>query len=1166
MTRQLGRFALLIALICGVALGQTTTGSVEGRITDPNGGAVANASLTLTDTATNQSLNVTSDSNGDYAFATVKPGHYRLTVTSTGFKTFGREFPLEVAQQARVDVPLVIGDVSEKVEVSERAILLEAETSSLGQVIGNRQVVDLPLNGRNPFALAALTPGVTGLGSFGIGLARGRGAVIAAGSNNFQADGGLTGNNEILLDGVPITVCCQGQPALIPSIDVVQEFRTQTNTSEAEFGRTSGGILNIITKAGGNALHGTAYEFLRNEKLDANGFFSNRAGRPPLPGRTDLRPPLRYNQLGFSVSGPVVIPKVYNGKDKTFFSGGFERVFLRKSGFALYSVPTLAMRNGDLSASPVQIFDPASTVPNPASAGQYTRTAFNNKQIPISRISPVALNILKLYPTPTTSGITDNFSAVASQRDDNRQGNVRLDQYFSERYRTFARFSLEDNDHSEPNYWNSVATPGDFSQTITAKTLVWDNSYTFSPNFIAELRYGFSWQTNNRQPFSAGTDLLGLGFSPAYVSRLQAEYLPALSISGFDGPSENANQAWSHYSHVLAANVTLIHNKHAIKAGWDGRMLIDQNHSVTVPSGEFSFGTEYTNGPNPYSAVASGGVPYLSFASFLLGNPDGGDMYFTDATSLRNYYNAFYVQDDWKVTPRLTLNLGLRWDVETGITERYNRIAWLDPNATNPLAQQTNLNLKGSIQFACQNNNPCQRWETSGKNPGPRIGFAYQLTHSTVLRGGYGVYYLPTTQRVFVSANPGFLVQNSVVGSLDGVNPISTLANPFPLGLTPLSGSSQGVLTGVGTSISGNTYNTPMSYVQQWNFNIQQQLPWNLIMDVAYAGNHGLRLPLTLNLNTLNPSYYGTVGSLSAVAALRAQVANPFAGIIKTGALSTAKVQQAQLLLPYPEYTGFTANVLPWGQNVYHSLQASLQKPFGNGLTVTAAYTFSKNIGDVNNLTTGFLDTGNPNYQDPYNLRLERSVLASDITHVFVTSAVYALPFGHGKHFLSSLPHYADAILGGWQVNGLMTARSGLPLSLGVTGAAPYAGIRPNIVSGQALQTSGGIESRLGGLSSSQGYLNPAAFSLPSSFQFGNAPRIFSNLRAPGQLNLDFSVFKSFPIKERATLQIRGEAFNLTNTVQFGAPGTAVGTQNFGVISSQANQPRNVQVAAKFIF
>ncbi|MBV9033296.1 MAG: TonB-dependent receptor, partial [Acidobacteriaceae bacterium] len=958
----------LVLSLCGISQAQTTTGSVEGRITDPSGAAVTKAAVMLTNTATNQTMDTTSEEAGDYTFPLVAPGNYRLTVTVNGFRKFDREFTLGVAQRARVDVGLIVGNPSETVEVSEKAVLLEADSSSLGQVINNRQVVDLPLNGRNPFALAALTPGFVGLGGFGIGLTRGRGAVVAAGANNFQANGGITASNEILLDGVPITVCCQGQPALIPSIDIVQEFRTQTNNSEAEFGRTSGGILNIITKAGGNALHGTAYEFVRNEKFDANGFFSNRAGIAPLPGRSDLRPPLRYNQFGFSITGPVVIPKLYNGKNKTFFSGGFERVFLRRSLFGSFSVPTTAMRTGDLSASPVPVYNPASTTADPANPGQYIRTAFFNNQIPANRINPVALNILKLYPTPTSAGITNNFSSVASQRDDSRQGNVRLDHYFSERYRTFARYSLEDNDHSEPNYWNSVATPGDFTQFITAKTFVWDNLYTFSPDLIAEFRYGFSWQTNYRQPYSTGTDLVALGFSPAYVSQLQAEYLPPISISGFDGPSENANQAWSHYSHVAAFSLTFVRGKHTVKTGWDGRLLLDQNHSVTVPSGEFSFGTTFTNGPNPFNAVGSGGVPYLSFAGFLLGNPDGGDMFYTDATSLRNWYHAFYFQDDWKVTQRLTLNLGLRWDIETGITERYNRIAWLDPDAVNPLSQTTGLNLKGVVQFACRNGNPCQRWETAWANPGPRVGFAYQATNNTVLRGGYGIYYLPTTQRSYVASNPGFLVENDVVPSLDGVTPITTLNNPFPLGLAGLAGASQGALTGVGNGVSGNIYNTPMSYVQQWNFGIQQQLGWNMIADIAYAGSHGLRLPIILNLDTLNPAYYGAYGDKTRVSQLNSQVNNPFYGQITTGALSTPKIQLAQLLKPFPQYTSFNGDALPWGQNIYHSLQTRVRKPFGSGLTLTAAYTWSKNIGNVNNLTTGFLDTGTPGYQNAYKL------------------------------------------------------------------------------------------------------------------------------------------------------------------------------------------------------
>lgn len=1159
------RCAAVVASVSGCAWSQTTTGSVLGRVTDASGSSVRGASVTLTNLANNQAEKTTTGEQGDYTFPLIPPGAYRVVVEAAGFKQFSRDFTLEVDQKARVDVPLSVGQLTESVTVTGEAVLLESDSSSLGQVIQSRQVADLPLNGRNPFSLASLTPGVTPLGGFGIGLTGGRGAVIFAGANNFQSDGGLSGNNEILLDGVPITVCCQGQPALIPSIDVVEEFKVQTNVSAAEYGRTSGAILNIVTKSGTNKLHGTAYEFLRNEKLDANNFFSNRAGRPPIPGRSDLRPPLRYNQFGFSIGGPVAIPKVYNGADKTFFSGGFERVFLRRGVFGTFTVPTAAMRAGDFSASPGDVYDPSTTAPDPNRPGQFLRSPFANRMIPSARFNNVALNILKLYPLPVRPGIVNNFDAVASQPDNDRQGNVRLDHYFSDRVRSFARFSLSDDDHYEPNYWGTIASPGGFNQFLTAKTFVWDNVVTISPKLVANFRYGFAWQTNYRDPFSLGVDLNALGFPQSFTSQLQERFLPAQSITGFDGPSETGNQRWSRYTHAAAASVTSIRGRHTLKAGWDGRLFRDHNSQVFNPSGQFSYGTTFTNGPDPRGPVVSGASPYLAFASYLIGLPTSGLHQFQDATSLQFLYSGFYAQDDWKITPKLTLNLGLRFDIETGPTERYNRITWFDPNAPNPLAQASGLPLKGSVRFAGRDGNPRQRWETA-TGWGPRAGFAYQFTPKTVLRGGYGIFYLPTIQRIFISGNPGFTVDNPFVATIDGVTPVGSISNPYPNGLNHLAGAATGALTGAGTSVGANLYNTPLSYVQQWNLDVQRELGGNLVIDAAYAGNHGLRLPISPNRNALNTVYYGSIGDANRVAQLNGLVDNPFFGLIQTGPLATSKIQANQLLRQFPQYTGLTEQVLPIGSNIYHSLQLRAQKRMSAGISAMAAYTLSKNIGNVNNLTTGFLDTGSPGYQYDLDLHNERSLLPSDIPQRFAGTFVWDLPFGRGRAIGKDAHGLLGQLIGGWQINGIVTFQSGFPLTLSAAGLPPYAGSRPSRVPGVRVITSGAIVDRIGGVSTPTKYMDPAAFRPARSFEFGDTPRLMPDLRGPGIRNLDFSLFKNFPIGEQARVQLRAEAFNATNTVRFGNPGTTLGTPGFGVIGGQANSPRQIQLAAKLIF
>ncbi|HMJ60768.1 MAG TPA: carboxypeptidase-like regulatory domain-containing protein, partial [Bryobacteraceae bacterium] len=374
-----GFHVLILALGLAIAgRAQTNTGTVTGRVIDASGGAVPDAAVTLTNSGTQLALPTKTDSEGNYSFVAIRPGPYRVQVEKAGFQKFATQFELAVDQTARVDVSLPVGQVTNSVEVTERPVLVESETSSLGQVISSKQVADLPLNGRNPFALAALTPGVVPLGSFGVGLNATRSAAQMAGANNFMANGGIAGSNEVLLDGVPITVCCQGQPAIIPSVDVTQEFKVQTNVSSAEFGRTSGGILNIITKSGTNDLHGSGYEFFGNDQLSAANFFVNRAGKPPIPGRDDFRTPLRYNQYGFTLGGPVTIPKLYSGKDKTFFFGGYEATKVRQYNYMTSVVPPTSIRSGDLSAAPNAVYDPLSTIPDAANPGQYVRTRFQN--------------------------------------------------------------------------------------------------------------------------------------------------------------------------------------------------------------------------------------------------------------------------------------------------------------------------------------------------------------------------------------------------------------------------------------------------------------------------------------------------------------------------------------------------------------------------------------------------------------------------------------------------------------------------------------------------------------------------------------------------------------------------------------------------------------------
>jgi hypothetical protein len=505
--------------------------------------------------------------------------------------------------------------------------------------------------------------------------------------------------------------------------------------------------------------------------------------------------------------------------------------------------------------------------------------------------------------------------------------------------------------------------------------------------------------------------------------------------------------------------------------------------------------------------------------------------------------------------------------METGPVERYNRIATIDPSIPSPLAQPTGLPLVGGLQFRGVDGAPRSRYQTDANNFGPRFGFAYSVTEKTVLRGGFGIFYGPGLVRLFNGGNPGFTVTTPFVATIDSVTPVGNLTNPFPSGLFPLAGSSQGAAAQAGASISALVWDTPLPYSSQWNFGVQRELPASIAVNISYAGNRGIKLPINRQLNALNPIYYGAPGDASRVAELNATVPNPFFGVITGGTLAAAQIQRQQLLRPYPHFTGFGTNFVGEGNSTYHALQVSVQKRLSQGLLSTFSYTFSKNLGDINMLTTSFFDAGqNPGYQNEYDRSLDRSVLGSDFPHRLVWSAVYELPFGRGRAVGGDMPGWLNAIVGGWQTNAIYTYQSGQALFFGVSGAPAYAGNRASFTGATPVQTEGTITDRLGGVSGGPGYLNAAAFRVPRSFEFGDTPRLDGRNRGPSSKNLDFSLVKNIYFTESVKLQLRGEAFNVTNTPVFGLPNTTVGNPGFGVIGSQANQPRNLQIALKLVW
>ena len=1172
-------FALsLFVLTPAILQGQVANGVITGRLTDTTGAVVRDAQVTLTKVDT--SLTFTAQSNGDgiYTFPSLQTGPYKVQVVLSGFKKAETKLTLGVGQTANIDLSLEVGSSAETVNVESAGMAdLETSDSTISYTVGARQVSDLPLNGRNPYGLAALSPGIAPGGGFGQGVSQTRGAVVAAGTNNFESNGGQAGSNEVFFDGVPVTVCCQGQPALTPSVEVVDQFKVITSVPPAQFGRSSGGILNIVSKSGTNKLHGSVYEYLRNEKLDAAPYFLKYNNTPPIRGRNDFRAPHKFNQYGFFVNGPVFLPKLYDGRNKTFFTFGWEAS--RNVLYAPYTgtVPTALQRQGVFTEAPGLIYDPNSTSGNtrqPLPAGCNSAGCFPAGKI-VQNINPVSQKLLQFLPLPNVAGLTNNYVYANRTSDQEDQFNFRVDHNFSPSQRVFARGTRDTNTHHENDLFNQSGGPSGINQTLRAYLFALGDTWTINQKLILQTNYGFAYQKNFQIPQNyTGYKASDYGFTNL-DSQQQLPGLPFIGITGYANISNAANtNRWEHYTHFLESTALWQVGTHSLTFGYDGRLVLEHQQSAGNGPGNLSFDTTLTNGPNVTSSAASNQAQFSAFGAFLLGN-------FTNATLTRqvqpaydSWYHAMYLQDDWRVNPRLTLNVGLRYDIETGYAERYNRWADLDLDVANPLSSAA-LPFTGGARYL-GTNFPNRTWKTAYNKFGPRIGLAFQVSNRVVLRGGYALMYLPTSQRFYGTSTLGYAQQSQTIFTATSL-PTATIANPFPNGVLLPAGPAAGVTAGTGTSVGGALYNNPLPYFQQINAGVETQIAQGVVLHLNYVGSHGVHLPINYRPNDLRDQYWGAPGSQSQIDYLNTQVANPFFGKAGAGPLATAAtVQRVQLLSLYPQYTpntgmangSLTVNQLGIGASIFHAAQAFITIQRSKNLTATVSYTFSKLMGNTSPLLTGFLNAnGTPGFQNSYHISdKEWSIMATDIPQRLVTNANYTLPFGRGQRFGSNVRPWMNQVIGGWSFNGIMAIQSGYALGITQTGGQAYSGSRPFFVPGGKPLTSGDVHKRLGGNGQPAAYLDANAFRKANAFELGDVPRSSGRLRSPAGFQNDLSLLKQFPIHESIGLQFRLEAFNLLNKVQFGVPNTTFGSATFGYITSQANSPRNIQVALKLFF
>jgi hypothetical protein len=1154
-----------LALLATALYGQTFTGTILGTATDSSGAILPGVKVTATEQATGVERTALTNETGYFEIALLPPGTYRVEAQFTGFKRISRaNLKLDTSQKMEVPIAMEPGQVTETIEVKGDAPLLQTATSSVSQLINNKQVVDLPSSNRNLFQIATLTAGVNDFGASAAPATSG-----SVGFGRWSSNGGQVNTNEFMVDGATALTANMGAASVIPTIDAIEEFKIETNALAAEFGRTGGAVLNAIYKSGTNNLHGTIYDFWKNRVLNANSWLNNRNGRD--------RDFLNVHTFGYSVGGPVWIPKVFNGRNKLFFFHNYEGYRDVLPSRQLLSVPTAAERTGDFSqrrtagGALIQVYDPQSTTALPGEANRFTRTPFAGNVIPASRIDPVSRNLINYYPAPNSTP-TDAFSNsnnyLVNANGQNRQNmwTIKTDYNIRDGARLFVRYTESNQGGGAANLFGSTPgcstclsgnnPAGAFSPRgggsalfVYPKNAVVGYSSTLTPTTILDLRYSLNRQLLSRLPQSSGFDLGAAGFPSQFASSVFYKVFPPISIQNYEGLGTRSNGDFlrrGDLSHSLQGSITKISGKHTIKFGGDARMYRYADIQANDVTPSFSFNSVWTQ-QDPFAPSATSG---WGLASFLLGNPASGNNRIPGSIAVQWFYLAGYVQDDWRVSNRLTLNLGFRYDLETPYTERYNRNTSFDLNLRSAATQRVPAAL-GGLQFMGKDIESRYRQPLDRNNFGPRIGMAYKLSDKTVLRAAYGLFYQPIVNTGFGAATFGALGYDGdtpFLASIDGgLTPARRLSNPFPDGFNPPTGNADGANTLLGQSVTTQLRNIVTPYTQQFNVGVQRQMK-SWLLDVGYVGSRGVNQYINIQGNQLDPSLY------SRGAALNVQVPNPFLGLVPRGPFSAATLSQGQLLRPFPQFADVQYNTVSAGQMSYNSLQTKLERRFSNGFSLLTSYTWSKNIGNVGERY--WRSTG---IQNQYDNRIERSLSPIDIAHRMTTAFLYDLPFGKGRPWANALPGIANAIVGGWQVNGILTLQSGLPVSIGVpvNSIGFGAGQRPNNNGKSALLP----EDQRTPLR----WFDTSVFSQPAPFTFGNTGPQSPDLRGQGVNNWTVSFFKNTVIRERVTVQLRAEFFNFLNHPLWASPVTTVNTPTFGQVT-QKNGNRSGQLALKLLF
>ncbi len=1135
-----------------VLLGQSYYGSLRGIVRDQNGALVPSAKVTLTDQSTSITRETTTSADGEYTFNDVIPSTYSVAVQVTGFeKLLHTNVYIPVQQHVSLDLALHVGGVAQTVEVEGGASVIETENASTGQDLSGRNLETLPNIGRNPFIMAKLGQNVVMFGDPVMNRMEDQSTTALT-----SVGGGMGNQGNYLLDGVSISDW-DNRPIIIPTIEAVEDVKLQVNTYDAEMGRTGGGVYNTILKSGTNELHGAAYGAIRRNALDANLFFNNRAGIPLGAIPND-------NWAGF-LGGPVWIPKIYDGRGKTFWFFALEGYNDGSAASQSFYVPTDLEKSGDFSRSatasgaPLVIYDPSTTVANPD--GSYTRAPFPNNIIPAGRINPVGSNIAGYYPKPTTQPAfygDNDITASSSISDRAREYVFKVDEQLFSWWR--ASVSYLHCVTSEPgnNFFGGPAAPDQWTLGRKEDVTAVNNLITISPTTVLAIRYGQNRFPNHFYTTSevSGFDPTTLGFPASYVSQMQGHAFPniyASTILAGDSLSNANHSLVNLYSKNFSTMLSKTRGRHNLKAGFEFRLIAVSGSGYGDMSGAFTFNGVFTQS-SPTNAVAGTGA---DLADMLLGYPEQGDTILVDKLTNYTHYYAVFGQDDFRVSPRLTVNLGLRWERELGFREIQNRnYVNFNEQATNPLSSLSGTATYGVLEFAGEGANPVGVGDPNLNKLGPRIGAAYQINEKTVFRGGYGIIWAPQSTLGSPYAPAAFSATTPYVATNNGfATSANSLSNPFPAGLIKPVGTAAGSLSGIGQNVSVWSPAAKSPYIQQYSFDIQRQLPSGIALSVGYLGSRGTHLAWNQNQNVLDPTFFSQGTQLNKA------VPNPFYGKGGTGVIGNATIPAYQLLLPYTAFGNVTFSATDLNQSRYDSLVIKAQKRISYGVSFLATLTWAKSFDYAS--AGNVLMAGPSGVQNPFDLRAERSLSQFNAPLVFATAVTYALPFGRGQQFLNNSNVLVDGLLGGWQINGVGIYRTGFPIPIvqnqNLNSAFGYPGQRPNFT-GVSPKVPGSLNSKL------KQFINPAAFSMAPQFTFGNVSR-FLPMRGPDEANWDVSVFKTVAVyKELLRAQFRAEALNAFNTPEFNGPNNQFGTSTFGQITSQGNSARQLQIALRFMW